>query len=38
MAQVALAWACSKPFITAPIVGSTSEDKLRDLVGEFGPK
>ena len=32
MAQVALAWSLSKPFITAPIVGTTSLDKLDDLV------
>lgn len=33
MAQVALAWSLSKPFVTAPIVGTTSIDKLKDLVG-----
>lgn len=33
MAQVALAWTLSKPFITAPIVGTTSTDKLKDLIG-----
>ncbi|KAG8943125.1 hypothetical protein FRC04_003205 [Tulasnella sp. 424] len=32
MAQVALAWSLSKPFISAPIVGTTSLDKLKDLV------
>jgi aryl-alcohol dehydrogenase-like predicted oxidoreductase len=32
MAQVALAWSLSKPFITAPIVGTTSLDKLDDLI------
>jgi aryl-alcohol dehydrogenase-like predicted oxidoreductase len=32
MAQVALAWSLSKPFITAPIVGTTSLDKLEDLI------
>ncbi|KAG8982912.1 hypothetical protein FRB93_007733 [Tulasnella sp. JGI-2019a] len=32
MAQVALAWSLSKPFMTAPIVGTTSMDKLKDLV------
>ncbi len=37
MAQVALAWSLSKPFVTAPIVGTTSIDKLKDLVGEFRP-
>lgn len=34
MAQVALASVLSKPFVTAPIVGTTSIDKLKDLVGE----
>ncbi|KAM6493154.1 Aldo/keto reductase [Amanita muscaria] len=33
MAQVALAWMMSKEGITAPIVGTTSEKNLRDLVG-----
>lgn len=32
MAQVALAWSLSKPFVTAPIVGTTSIEKLKDLV------
>ncbi|KAG8856595.1 hypothetical protein FRB96_006355 [Tulasnella sp. 330] len=32
MAQVALAWSCSKPFVSAPIIGTTSVEKLRDLV------
>ena len=32
MAQVALAWSLSKPYITAPIVGTTSLDKLDDLI------
>ncbi|KAG8999725.1 hypothetical protein FRB93_013097 [Tulasnella sp. JGI-2019a] len=32
MAQVALAWSCSKPFVSAPIVGTTSVEKLHDLV------
>ncbi|KAG8907354.1 hypothetical protein FRB99_004601 [Tulasnella sp. 403] len=32
MAQVALAWTLSKPFVTAPVVGTTSVDKLKDLV------
>jgi len=31
MAQVALAYCLSKPFLTAPIVGTTSLDKLKDL-------
>ncbi|KAG8911337.1 hypothetical protein FRC01_005772 [Tulasnella sp. 417] len=33
MAQVALAWSLSKPFMTAPIVGTTSLEKLKDIVG-----
>ncbi|KAG8939938.1 hypothetical protein FRC04_005793 [Tulasnella sp. 424] len=33
MAQVALAWSLSKPFMTAPIVGTTSLEKLKDTVG-----
>ncbi|KAG8966222.1 hypothetical protein FRC05_002761 [Tulasnella sp. 425] len=32
MAQVALAWSLSKPFISAPIIGTTSMEKLNDLV------
>ncbi|KAG9050852.1 hypothetical protein FS837_001962 [Tulasnella sp. UAMH 9824] len=31
MAQVALAWALSKPFMTAPVIGTTSVEKLVDL-------
>ncbi|KAG9048192.1 hypothetical protein FS837_000538 [Tulasnella sp. UAMH 9824] len=33
MAQVAVAWSLSKQFITAPIIGTTSTEKLKDLVG-----
>ncbi|KAG8880517.1 hypothetical protein FRB98_005045 [Tulasnella sp. 332] len=33
MAQVTVAWSLSKAFITAPIIGTTSLDKLKDLVG-----
>ncbi|KAF7300189.1 Aldo/keto reductase [Mycena kentingensis (nom. inval.)] len=33
MAQVALAWLMSKDGITAPIVGTTSTEKLDDLIG-----
>ncbi|WVF71722.1 hypothetical protein IAT40_006530 [Kwoniella sp. CBS 6097] len=32
MAQIALAWSLSKEFVTAPIIGSTSIDKLKDLL------
>ncbi|KAG8898704.1 hypothetical protein FRC01_010804 [Tulasnella sp. 417] len=38
MAQVAIAWTMSKPFITAPIVGTTSLDKLKDLVSAVNVK
>jgi aryl-alcohol dehydrogenase-like predicted oxidoreductase len=34
MAQVALAWAMSKDGVSAPIVGTTSLDNLKDLLGE----
>jgi len=33
MAQVAVAWCLSKEGITAPIVGTTSLDNLRDIIG-----
>ena len=33
MAQVSLAWILSKPGVTAPIVGTTSLEKLQDLLG-----
>jgi aryl-alcohol dehydrogenase-like predicted oxidoreductase len=32
MAQVALAWMLSKPFITAPIIGATQLHHLEDAV------
>jgi len=38
MAQVVIAWSLSKPFITAPIVGTTSIDKLKDLCGSIHVK
>lgn len=34
MAQVCIAWHLSKDFMTAPIIGTTSVEKLKDLVGE----
>ena len=34
MAQLALAWIMARPGVTAPIVGTTSLDNLRDLAGE----
>jgi aryl-alcohol dehydrogenase-like predicted oxidoreductase len=33
MAQVALAWLLSRPGVTSPIVGVTSTEQLRDLLG-----
>lgn len=33
MAQVSLAWIMSRPGVTAPIVGTTSLDNLKDLLG-----
>lgn len=36
MAQVSTAWVLSKPHVTAPIVGTTSLEKLQDLIGMFG--
>lgn len=33
MAQVAVAWTLSKEFITAPIVGTTKLDNLKDILG-----
>jgi aryl-alcohol dehydrogenase-like predicted oxidoreductase len=33
MAQVALAWLMSKDGVSAPIVGTTSLDNLKDLLG-----
>jgi aryl-alcohol dehydrogenase-like predicted oxidoreductase len=33
MAQVALAWILSKEQVSAPIVGTTSLDNLKELVG-----
>ncbi|KAL6308610.1 Aldo/keto reductase [Sparassis latifolia] len=33
MAQVAIAWSLSKPGVTAPIVGTTSLENLKDIIG-----
>ncbi|KAG8944225.1 hypothetical protein FRC04_002092 [Tulasnella sp. 424] len=38
MGQIAIAWVLSKPFVTAPIVGSTSIDKLKDLIAGIDVK
>lgn len=32
MAQVAVAWSLSKPFMTAPIIGTSSLEKLKDTI------
>ena len=36
MAQVGLAWSLSKDFVSAPIVGTTKIDQLRDMVEGVG--
>ena len=33
MAQISLAWLFAKPGVTAPIIGTTSIEKLDDLIG-----
>ncbi len=38
MAQVALAWMLSKPFITSPIIGATKPHHLEDAVNAVGVK
>ena len=38
MAQVALAWILAKPGVSAPIVGTTSVEKLADLIGALEVK
>jgi len=38
MPQVTIAWALSKDFMTAPIIGATSNEKLRDCVGFLNVK
>jgi aryl-alcohol dehydrogenase-like predicted oxidoreductase len=35
MAQVALAWELSKDEVTAPIVGTTHLDNLKELIGMY---
>lgn len=35
MAQVAVAWSLAKPYVTAPIIGTTSLEKLKDSIGEM---
>lgn len=36
MAQAALAWSLSKPYVTAPIIGSTRMEALDELIGGCG--
>ena len=38
MAQISLAWILAKPGVTAPIVGTTSVEKLADLIGALEVK
>jgi len=38
MAQVSLAWLLSKPFVTAPIVGVKSTERLDEIIGALGVK
>ncbi|CAE6430197.1 unnamed protein product [Rhizoctonia solani] len=38
MAQVAIAWVLSKSDITAPIIGATSLERLKDTIGAIGVK
>ncbi|KAF5361317.1 hypothetical protein D9758_010284 [Tetrapyrgos nigripes] len=35
MAQVSLAWVMNRPGVTAPIIGTTSLDNLKQLLGEW---
>jgi aryl-alcohol dehydrogenase-like predicted oxidoreductase len=35
MAQIALAWSFKSEWVTAPIIGSTSLDNLKELIGKF---
>jgi aryl-alcohol dehydrogenase-like predicted oxidoreductase len=38
MAQVSLAWLLSKPFITAPIVGAKSTERIDEIIGSLKVK
>jgi len=38
MAQVSMAWVLSKPGVTAPIVGTTKMDNLKDIIGSLDVK
>lgn len=35
MAQIALAWSLAKEGVTAPIVGTTKLDNLKEIIGEL---
>ena len=37
MAQISLAWCLAKDGVTAPIVGTTNLDNLKEIVGTFFP-
>jgi aryl-alcohol dehydrogenase-like predicted oxidoreductase len=36
MAQIALAWSFANEFVTAPIIGTTKLESLKELIGEWG--
>ncbi len=38
MAQVSLAWMLSKPYVTAPIVGTTAVEHVEEAVGALDIK
>lgn len=35
MAQIALAWSFANEFVTAPIIGTTKLESLKELIGEW---
>jgi aryl-alcohol dehydrogenase-like predicted oxidoreductase len=37
MAQIAVAWSLANEYVTAPIVGTTSLENLKELIGEHRP-
>lgn len=37
MAQISLAWVMHQDVVSAPIVGTTSLEKLKDMVGTYSP-
>lgn len=38
MAQVGLAWILSKDVVSAPLIGTTSLDNLKDIIGTFASR